>query len=229
MKRLLICLVLLASTASAGFLGSFSGYRTQIKNKLNIAVAATSPLSDSVLNDFVREAVVTNVPLMQGIKVKVIDTLVKRQNAYTLDSTLLYVKSVVWNKYDSVKSLLYLPQELWYSKEVKTTSGKKEYDRIPSYYDYDDTYLYLYPSPSVVENDTLEIRGVRRMGSISTLDSLVLIPEVYQTPILLYATYLAAQAISNPMTPLLKVEYEKSLANINAIMNRVVINENTGQ
>ena len=230
-RSLVVFLLLAGSVGAADFLEDFEAYRNLVRAKLNIDVSATAPLTDTIINDFVREAVITTMPLMRGDKIKVIDTTILRQNVYTLDSTILYIRSVLWNKYDSVKALLYKPQELWYN-EVKdgtdpnTTVGKTNgYDKRPSFYDYDDDNLYVFPTPSIA-GDTLEIYAYRKVPSISAIDSLAVIPQAYRIPVVLYATYLSAFAIGNPNTLAFLAQYEKALTNLNATMNsRRVLDE----
>lgn len=221
MKKILFALLLFATPLSASdFLGTFKQYRNHIKRKLHIDTSNVSILADTTLNEFIREAVITNMPLTQADKVKLVDTTIGRQNAYALDTTLLSVDAVLWNKYDSVKAISYKPMSLWYIELRDGTSGKiGGYDKRPSFYDYDDDNLYLYPTPNIT-GDTIEIYGWRKVPDIAAHDSLGVIPQAYRPVIAWWATYLAADAISSPRAETIKAAYEEALARLNLTINR---------
>jgi len=221
MKRFVLLAGLLLFAApvfSADFLSDLGAYRDQIKRKLNLATTNTTILADTTLNDFVREAVVTTMPLIKGYKIADTIETVKKQFTYALDS-ILYIDAIVWREGYKIKSLMYLPREQWYEKYKKLTTGTDdEYLKRPSYYDYDDDYFYVYPTPSTA-GDTLLVYGPARISAISVA-AVSGIPQQYRPAVLLYATWLAAQAISNPLMGTFKAEYEAVVGGINTTLNR---------
>lgn len=194
----------------ADFCATFGNYDDQIKRKLGIDPADTTLLPDTVTHDRVREAVIALMPIMQGDKITDSITTSYKQSHYSLDSLMEGVNYVIWSKNDSVKSLLYLPQNLWYQKEPRTTVGKKGYDLRPSYYDYTDDQIFLYPTPSNA-GDTIKIYGYASVSDIAAKDSLHIIPQKYRPTVLLYSTFLCAEAIGSPLTNSLYTQFQQML------------------
>jgi hypothetical protein len=155
--------------------------------KMGISYADSVLLPDTVLNEFIREQIVTQ-PAGQRILLDTILT-VFRDGDYSLDSLVLRPVSVRWQYLDSVKSLVYMPESLWYEQAVTGLAGKKGYELRPSFFDYfRDTsgivHLLLYPVPAKQISDTLYLRSVSKIANIATLDSLVHIPPIERTYIL---------------------------------------------
>jgi len=196
MKRIgyIIVLMLLPCLVHAGgFLGTIENYRDQIKRRLNVKTSSTAFISDTVANQFIREAVVTMMPAIRADKTVWTITTTYKQNAYSLDSTVLGISSVEWSKNDSVKSFVPVPRAKFYEMEHRETAGQKNgYDRRPSYYDYIDDQIFVYPPPTVV-GDTIKIVGWQKVVNIDTATDLSAIPQVYRPAILTYSIYLIAR------------------------------------
>jgi len=187
------------NVGASDFLDSFSEYTKQIRRNLGLSVTNTSVMSDSSMHQIEREAVITLMPILKASTDEYYVVTTFRQNTYAMDSLFLGATSVQWSKNDSIKTLLYVPMEQWYQLGVSTNlSTKAGYDRRPSYYAYDDNYLYLYPTP-VQTADSFFIQAWRRVPSIAALDSLHVIEQKYRPVICNYATWKVAAANNHPL------------------------------
>ena len=215
MKKILftLCLLLICGNIlSSDFCETFEDYEWRIKGKLNLDTASTA-ISDTIMHQHIREAVIKVLPMIRGIKS--IDTILTTANAgaYSLDSTVVGVLNVEWFKEDSLKTMLYSPKSGWYQYVVKGLSGKKGYEKRPSYYDYIDNLLFMFPIP-ISGGDSIEVSVYRKVNSISALDSLVLIPQKYRVAILEYATFLAASSIQSPLMAIFEKSFKESVATL---------------
>jgi len=210
---LLFILFVAVNVSAADFLDDFTGYGVKMRQSLGISGSATGMLDDTTANNFVREAIVTLSPLIKPRKATTTIITTYRQNAYSLDTLVSGIIAVEWSKNDSVKSLVYVPRNLWYEQYSKVTKDKKDpYQQRPSYYDFIDGTIYLYPVPSAVRGDTIKIMGWEKLPNFISADTLEIIPLIYRVAILKYAVYLAARARSNPMTPMYLRDYEQAIA-----------------
>jgi hypothetical protein len=202
MKRLIILLVSVLgfSSAQAGdLLDSLSAYRYQMRRHLGVDTASTGYISDENANQFVREAIVTLMPVIRADKIDDTITTSYRQTDYSLDSTFLGVISVEWRKMDTIKALQYVPRGKWYDlKHNATQGGKNPYLKRPSFFDYDDDYLYVFPVPTTTVADTIIVHGWRKLPSVMAASDLTAIPQAYRVPILHWAVYLVARAKQKP-------------------------------
>lgn len=243
MKKLFVILLFLflgmfvnQKSNAADFMYSMQEYRWQIRRNLGIDITNTAYISDSSLNQFVRYSIVSMNPLMRAYKTIDSFTTTYGETRYPLDTfvtdSIVGIIDVIWNSKDSIKSLVYMPKDQWYQLEVRHTLGKTGYELRPSYYDYIDNYLFVYPAPSVT-GDTIVITAWSKIEDISTSDStkgLDDIPQPYRTVILNYATYKIAQAKQHPMTELFKQDYLESLKFVNEALNgRRQVAQPTGQ
>lgn len=213
-KILVLLLVLIGGAASAAdFLSTFSEYRSQIRIKLNVSINNTTYLSDSTIDQFVREGIVQIAPLLHGDRgVYAIPSGTQfRKDSYVLDTFVQGVQSVVISKNDTVKALLYVPKSRWYQMEHRSTSGQKDpYLKRPSYYDYYDNTLYLFPAPTLT-GDSIKVEVWRKIPNISTSPTLSNLHQSARLSVMKYAAWQAAQAKQHPLAPFLKAEYERSL------------------
>lgn len=201
MKRITILLLLFlaSSVCAADWCATFSGYRDAVRDKHNILRTNTTWVTDTVLNQLIREAVIDVVNDVRAIKKVYNDTTEYRQFTYSIDSGILGIISVRWvspNR-DSIKSLLYVPQDRWNELVTTSTSGEDGYLATPSYYDYIDGSLFIYPPPET-HGDTLQIVAWRKVPSIAASDSLVIIPQKFRVAIVNYVAYQIAKAKSHP-------------------------------
>lgn len=216
MKKILILLLVLTGgvASAADFMDSFSAYRSQIRRKLGVDVTNTTYISDSTLNEYIREGVVMVAPLVKGDRAIRTVNVQYRRTDYTLDSLVTGVQSVTICKNDTVKALLYVPQNLWYQQEHRTTVGQQDgYLKRPSYYDYFDNTLLIYPPPTLL-GDTIKINTWQKIGNISAVTSLTNLHPFARVAVLKYACWQAAQGRQHPMTGLFQQEYEKSLFDV---------------
>ena len=212
MKKLIIIFLILlcGNVLSADFCENFEEYRRQIKRNLHLDTASTA-ISDTTLNQFIRQGVIKVMPLIQAIKSTDLFVTVHRQGVYTLDSTVVGVLNVEWSKNDSLKSLLYSPKEIWHEKELKTLAGERSYDGRPSFYDYIDNTIYLYPVP-FRNGDSIRVSVYRKINSISALDSLILIPQKYRVAVLEYATWISARTVQHPLMETFERDFNMSVS-----------------
>lgn len=218
MKRLILMLILmLALTAGATDLFStYASVRQYIRTELGYSSSSTGPLSDSLLNVYIRIASVTTNPVIQAREVEKSILCADGQNHYTLDS-LESIISVEWAMNDSVKSLLFVPRELWHEQSHKFCKAEKDNSWLayPSYFDYSDSLLFVHPPPDR-GSDTIKILGVERTPDIDTASTLTRFPRKYRVAIAMRATADVAQAITSPKTAVLEGKFEKYMAKIGA-------------
>lgn len=199
MKKALILILLLASTVSGStFLGTREDYYAQVRLKLGLTVAASGLLTDTAASAFLSEAIVQIVPGDGYIKkVTTISTL-RGVIGYAFDTTLVSVQNVWWHKSDTVKYLIHVSGEFTEAQSHKSTIGTRDpLLRRPSYYQYTDDSLYLYPAPSLTA-DNIYILGYHRIGDVTSTDTLTAIPEQYRTPILNYMVWAVSQSRGLP-------------------------------
>ena len=200
MKKLILILFLFlaGNVGAADSLGTFGNYDAQVRSNLGLAATNTSFVTDTVINQFVREGVVGILPLIKGEKREFVITTIHKQNTYATDSLMLDPISVEWSKGDSVKSLTYAPRGTWYQLEVeKNLLLKKDYRRRPSHFDFTEDNIFLCPTPVVV-GDTIKIIASAKLANIAAADSLISIPTKYRTMICDYATYRVALMRHSP-------------------------------
>ena len=198
-------------THSADFCGSFSEYRTQMRRKLDIKQSNTAYADDSTLNQFIRESVVHVVPLINGYTTTAVVTTSYGDNSYAIDTSLVDIESVEWSYNDSIKSMIYVPKAQWYQMENKETGTKDGYEKRPSYYDFTDSYLYLYPVPTK-SGDSIIITGTGKIKSLAGSDSLSNIPQKYRDVVLNYAVYQLSRAKQHPAWESFYRDYAESVS-----------------
>lgn len=230
-KFLVLSLVLLGVAAlAADYMDSFSAYRSQIRRALGVDVTNTTYLSDSTANEFLREGVMTVTPQIGGDRS--IDTTFRTafwKSNYKLDTFTMGVRAVAISKNDTTKGLLYVPMSLWYQQEHKTTTGQQDnYLKRPSYWDYFDNTLWIYPPPTIA-GDTLRIFTWKKPRYISDTTNLTALHPMARLAVLKYAIWQAAQARQHPMAGAFKSEYDVALFNAkNTIDGGIGVQNPTG-
>ncbi len=204
---------------SADYADNFKQYRFQMKRKLGIDTSSVEP-SDTTLNQFVREAIIKVSPIIQSNKASFNFNTTFRSNSYSLDTAVTGILSVYWSKNDSIKTLIKAPMETWYtllSAEESMLSGKSAWQNRPSYYDYRDGYIVLFPTP-IRNGDTIRYDAFTKIKDISgpTVD-LTTIPQKYRVAIVEYATYLLAQNLQHSAGTLIKQDFDES---VSLLLNR---------
>lgn len=207
------------TVASAGdFLKTGADYRREIKNIFGVSIDNTTWVTDTTLNQLVRQAVVKVNPLMRGVKFK--DTVVTnwQQSDYALDS-MIGVISVSWQKEDTIRPIVYAPLETWGSLQHQSTwGGDDPYLSRPTVYDVTDNQIMFFPPPT--QTDTIEIVGFRKVYGIVTTSDFSAIPQAYRIPVLYYAAFLVAQSKQHPGTDRMLNEYNKAVSDVLMALNR---------
>ena len=215
MRILLILLVFslfALPVASADVLEVFEQYRHGIKQSLGLDITS-SAIADTTLNEYVRRAVLQIIPLLKPRLIEDLIITAANENIYSLDTLTLGISSVQWRRKDSAKSLIYAPREVWYQLSVKPNLASEEnlYNQRPSYYDYADSQIFLYPIPTIA-NDSFYIMSWYKLPTAFEDDSLFQIPVQYRTAILGYATYLAGRSRQHPLTEIFYRDYQEIVA-----------------
>ncbi len=209
MKRLLsLFLILCCSTQAAGLFDDFTSVNAQVRAKLGLAATDTVTISDTVIHQFAREALLTNNVNFQGTVKR--DTLYPSyfQNTYELDSLTAEVISVFWQKQDSFKSLIYLPKNQWYEQKVELLKGKTGYELRPSFYDVEiidsaTVLLVLFPTPVIPVDSTFIVSYVSFTPDIGTTTSLSALRRGLKVAVCNYTAYLCALHLSSPKAEML--------------------------
>ena len=222
MRRLLIAaivLVLCGSVLADDFLDSREDYRIQIRRKLGFTTSSSGAATDGNLDAFVSEGVAYTMPLIRSSKQEQTFVTSYETASYALDTTTIGVEAV-WIKHrDTIKVLVPLPIAEWGEKTHEYTRGQK-LSRLkrPSYYDWTDSLLYLFPVPT--RGDTVHVMGWHDLGDITTDTLLTSIPQQYRVVVLNYATWKCALANMDSRAPTFKALLDESVANLNAVLNR---------
>lgn len=216
MRKYLVILLLLSSTVnSADILETFTDYRETIRRAFDVAIDDEAYASDSTINQFVRISVATLVAPIRSNKKIFTDTTLFLDENYPLDSTITTIYGVYWKSEDSVKALDYVPVGQWSKSlgDLKKFLAESElsFEQRPYYYDFTDDELLLYPVP-IRNGDTLKIMALRKVPSLSAVDSLATIPQNYRAPVFHYACYLLARAKQHPLTNNYKADFAESMA-----------------
>lgn len=207
------------TVSNAGdFLKTALDYREAIKNIYGVATSNSTWMTDTVLNQLIRQAVVKVNPLMRGVKFK--DTVITawQQSDYALDS-MIGVISVSWQREDTVRPIVYAPLETWGALTHQSTwGGDDPYLSRPSVYDVTDNQIMFFPPPT--QTDTVEIVGFRKVYGIVTTSDFSAIPQSYRIPVLYYAAFLVAQSKQHPGTDRMLNEYNKAVSDVLMALNR---------
>ena len=219
MRKLFFLFVILLATSvwSADYADSFSEYRIQVKNALGVSTSNTTWVSDTTLNDMIRQAVIAVGPIVKSKKETFNIITTYQQAAYDLDTTVVGLITVYYEKNRNVRTFLYAPKESWY--QIFKDETDKDFTSDPLYYDNIDDKLFLYPTPSK-NGDTIKYEAFTKVNSISALDSLSTIPQQYRTAILDYVCYRVAVLKQHPLTDVYYRNYQESVSIINATLNK---------
>jgi hypothetical protein len=205
-------------TTGADFLLNFSDYRNHIKYKVGVGASNTTWETDTVLNELIREAIVTVNPIMRGYKTTLRKVSQFDSADYSLDS-LIGISSVMWKKNDTARSIPYLAREKWATITPQNTYGANDpYLERPTVYDYTDNLISFFPVPT--SEDTILINGWQKIPNITIISQVSQIPQKYRVAILKYATWLVARAKQHPQAVTFLNEYHESIAFLMAGLNR---------
>lgn len=180
---LTVIFVLFATVAFSAedYLDSLQEYSAVISQNLNISTSSSS-CPDSMKFRSVRSAAIVVAQAIYGNFV--LDTVVATANDYDygIDS-VLKIKYVTFKNTDTVLPLTYAPMVEWRNLKIKKTlSGQAGALAHPSFYDWDNGYLFLYPTPSVA--DTFIVYGYGKLINIIGDSTFVTNLEVNYRPAL---------------------------------------------
>ena len=221
MKKLFFLLTLLLATSvlSADYADSFSEYRIQVKNALGVEITNSTWVSDTTMNDMIRQAVIAVGPIVRPKKEQFSFITTYMSGTYDLDSTVLGISDIYWRKNDSLKTFTYMPKQSWYQSEVRVLTGKTGFEMQPTYYDFEDDKLFLFPIP-INNGDTIVYDAFTKVIDVSASTDLSTIPQQYRTAILDYVCYRVAVLKQHPLTDIYYRNYQESISIINATLNR---------
>ena len=203
MKKSLLCicslLLIATSIQAADYLEDYSSIRKGVRRLLGADSVTNTYCTDVELNTFIRQAVVDIPNVAQAIKG--LDTVIttRFKSTYALDSTTLGIRDVAWIKDGYYKTMVRVPKAQFYNQPHKDTrfigpdDANYEYLTRPSYYDFDDDYLYLSPPPKN-SGDTIEIAIWKKMASVASDTTLSEIDQRYRTSLLYHTAFLAANS-----------------------------------
>lgn len=224
MKKYIYTLVflLLAVSPRAEILDSLRHYSVEMRYSLGYTSSSSNSLTDTVAHTLVREAVNRMTALLRPIKRVETFTTSYRQSSYGLPDSALGVISVYWRKGDSIKTLQYLPIEEW-SRTVatKTDENKDGQGSRPSYYDYIEDSVFVYPAPTNWGGlvDTFRVVTWGRINNLSSASDLSEIPVQYRPAVLDYATMKAAARRQHPFTEMFINLYRETMQSLNTSLN----------
>lgn len=219
MKKIILVAILLCPSAFAGqYLSTFSAVRAQARAKLNVS-SSSAYLTDSTANQYIREGIIFINPMVMYDKEVKTFTSTFKQNTYSLDTMMIGVISVEFSKNDSVKTLKYVPRDMWFDQYPRSTVGEKGWEKFPAFFDYSDDQIFIYPTPTRV-GDTMKIYGWQRVGDIDTVSTLAKLPEAYRIAVMWYVIKEAAKARTDPRTASFEQSFAEAVAVVNSGLNR---------
>ena len=209
-----IIVLLCSSVFAADFLLTLGDYRAQIKRRFGVEPNNTTWMTDTVMNQLIREAIVTVNPKIEGVKVSRTVLTDYHKFAYKIDTSMVSIQTVSWVNGDTIRPLQYMAMESWGTLLHQSTNGAMDnYLSRPSVYDYTDDSLYLFPIPTI-SDDTIQYFGSQKITNIATRDTVGTLPQKYRVPILNYATYLVAVAKQHPAQGLYLSMADSSIADM---------------
>ncbi len=213
MKRIILVFLLsmfvCPIVSAADYLETFVDYRWEMRRALGLDTTSSGVLDDTTANQFVRQAVFQIIPILRPRFIEDTIATAANDNTYSLDTLTIGISSVQWRTGDSVKSLIYAPRAIWYQLSVNPNLASEEnpYNKRPSYYDYADSQIFLYPIPAIA-NDSFYIMSWYKLPTAYAGDSLFQIPVQYRVAVLRYAVYLVAQSRRHPLTEIYLRDYQ---------------------
>lgn len=215
MKQFLALLfVLLIGSAFAAdqtFLADFDDCYRSIRLNHGYSEDNTDFATDSVLSWYLRQSVVEVACFVMGYEfdTSVITSQDVAKYGFGASSDIWGISSVIWSKGDSTKALKYIPAQLWPDMEHQTCVGKQQYEARPSYYDWSDDYLRVYPAPNE-DAETLIVNAYGLAEDVDTTSDMDSVRVYYRMAIVNHATWKLAIARSDPRADAFRLMYEES-------------------
>ena len=225
MKKILLIMIIMVLATNVGavdYLDNFTDYRWAMRRALGLDTTSQRVLDDTTANQFIREGVYHVTPVLSLRQKEFTFATTYKNNRYALDTLIMEIIAVEWFNLDSIKTIIFAPKKSWYQLPIKQTADEPmAYSRRPSYYDYTDSLIFLYPVPIIV-GDSIRILASTRLPDFNIKDTLEIVPIEYRDAILKYATYLAARSKAHPQTELFWKEYQETILNIRRAYGRPV-------
>lgn len=226
-KIVFICIVLLAvsSAQTAELYSTITACRWKMRLLVGLDTASSNALPDTVANGFIRDAIVHCAPEIRARQFKKKTVTVDGREQYAVDS-IIRIISVETKFSDTMKPMKFLPRQFWAEQAHQYTGGgQMSFLARPSFYDFDDDSVYVYPIPS--RTDSLFITGVVKFSSIDTLTSLTRYPEKLRLTFIWYAAYLWALAERDNRVTMYYQNYEIEQQKVDRIYRRETDSDNT--
>lgn len=213
---LVVCLVLLASPLMAeSWLDERGDYYEHVRVKFGLVTASSGGLSDTVASRLFNEATTLVLAVNRAVKrLTTIPTSIY-ENTYELDSTLIDIETVWLDSAGVVKPMKFLPVKNWHDQFHGNTDGTPNpLLSRSSYYDYTDSLIFIFPTPSQTRIDTLNILGWHRLPDVDTVTAPTVIPEMYRLAIVYHMCWNQARARGDPREASFEREFSLALGQI---------------
>jgi len=209
MKRLLLVLLLcVVSPVSAGdYLGTYANMCAQVRVNLGMDSASGGPVSNDEFGIFTRQGLMEVASIARAIRGIRIDTTVRGQYAYALDTSVMGVTGSEWVSGDTVKPFILVDDESFQAHALdKSLVDKQGVARRPWWYRVTDDSLYLYPVPCV-SGDTIKMYTWEKPINIDTLSTFAQIDIKYRQGVFHYVLWRVALAKTHPAATIFQNEY----------------------
>ena len=199
MKRIIFTIMMLVCLsglvkADGEYLDSSCVMIDQVRINLNLS-HINETATDSIIMGYIYDGAIVSSAIAQSITL--IDTLTTSAYNHILayDTLLESIDDVVFFSRDSIKQVKWKDRDDWDDIDANNeylNNTANFSDRLPTHYDWDNGYLFLYPVP-VNTGDSLLIVGHARPDNI-ILDSLFVrdIRVAHRPAIVYYATSMLA-------------------------------------
>lgn len=233
MKKIIVLLILallaVSDAQAAELYSTITACRYKMRTLLGMDTASNNSLPDTVANGFIRDAVVHCAPGIRARQFTKKTVTTASVGQYAVDSIIRLI-SVSTKFADTLKPMKFMPRQFWPEQEHQYTGGgQKSFLARPSFYDFDDDSVYVYPLPTAIagRTDSLFITGVVRFASIDTLTSLTRYPEKLRLTFVWYATYLYALAKRDARVTMYYQNYEMQKTEVEKLYRRETDSDNT--
>ena len=218
----LLFLMLLAPSVSAGsWLDTRTDYYTAARVKMGFKTTSTGALTDTAASLLWNEAVAMILPVNRGIKRLTTIVTSYRESTYALDSTLIDIEAVWFDSVGIIKPMKYLPVRFWRDQpHINADGTPNPFLARPSFFDYTDSVLIIYPTPGQTTKDTMTVMGWHRLADVDTVTVSGVIPEMYRLAILYHMVWNHAKARGDNRVGAFKEELSLALNQIGLKLTR---------
>ena len=195
--------------------------------KQNVGWATTNDnVIDSIIVGYIKEGAFI---VSSAIRSRILfDTVVTTAHDHFIayDTLMVTIDDVGFFSRDSIKELRWRDREGWDTLEAVDDYliGKFKWDeRLPSYYDWDAGYLFLFPTPGH-SGDSLLIIGYGRPDNMEGKVDLTDIVLTHRPAVVYYATAMFATRLGLPEAKEWDAKFNYWIQTINATINRKEFN-----